>query len=333
MKGLIIICIASIFTLFGSGAMAQSDILKESSNASLNYNLMNLSEDEGVLVYPIVSIYGNDSYQSSINRNGSWNNYRQNDESENGMRRETTSLTVGYISDQFNLHSDEGTFDFLYNGELMGLRLGAESSSLTLSYGITDAYNDDSDLRSFAADLSVGGNAYVFRSFLGLPIGGFIPIRVNLGYRGLTLVDVDEDEKTNSVNLGKGNIGAGFGGKVRLPTGLPLLEDNITAHFSLVRSYGGMIDFASPDQYQTLGNDDVVFEGVRLTENTDFNIEAKFENLLGSTGATIGMTLRWLNWTDNAADNFFDIVDVATGNREDVNLRATQTFVRVGINW
>lgn len=333
MKKLIIVCISFVFALFGNGVLAQSDSSIKSNKSLLSYNEVDLSGVEGALKYQLFNVYGNESNKLIIDKSVVWNKSQQNGDAENGMRRETTSLTVGYISNEFNLHSDEGTFDFRYNGELMGLRLGGESSSLTLSYGMADAENDDGDIRSIAADLSIGGNAYVFRSFLGLPVGGFIPIRFNFGYRGLNLLDVDEDEKTNSVNLGTGDVGAGFGAKVRLPTGLPLLEDNITAHFSLVRSFGGMIDFSSPDQYQVQGNDDVVFEGVRLTDNTDFNIEAKFENLLGNTGATIGMTLRWLNWTDNKAENFFDILDVATGNRDDLKLRATQTFVRLGINW
>ena len=69
-------------------------------------------------------------------------------------------------------------------------------------------------------------------------------------------------------------------------------------------------------------------------QNTDLNIEAKFERLLGdNTGVTVGLTIRWQSWTEEKADEFMHVLDVVTGQQENLTKRGQQTFLRVGINW
>ncbi len=80
--------------------------------------------------------------------------------------------------------------------------------------------------------------------------------------------------------------------------------------------------------------DEAAISGIRLTRNTDFNIEGKFERLLGGNmGVTVGMTLRWKSWMDQEAESFGQIFDVASGQQEGVKLRAAQSLLRIGINW
>lgn len=261
-------------------------------------------------------------------------NYRQQTRVRDN--RETTSMTVGYIDDEFNLISDSGSPQFRYNGELLGLMINNEQGGLKLTYGTAGAEVGDGDIRSIGVDLRIGGNAYLFREFFGLPVGVFVPIGFNFGYRNLKMQDHQQASfDRNVVNLGTGEFGLGFGAKTRVPTGLPLLEDNLVGYFSWVRSVGGLTDFTSEGATSGEQDNDVIIDGFRLTRNTDLNIEGKLERFLGDrTGVTVGLTIRWMSWSDESSESFFsDIIDVVTGDRDDLVPRAKQTFLRVGINW
>ena len=136
----------------------------------------------------------------------------------------------------------------------------------------------------------------------------------------------------NTANIGNGSLGGGLGAEFRLPTGVPVLEDNITAFVNLVNSVGVIGDMSSFS-----GNTDpveTVLGGIRLTKSTDLNIEAKFERLLGeNTGVTAGMTLRWIHWTNEEAEGAKQMLDIISGREDGLTLRGTQKFFRVGINW
>lgn len=243
--------------------------------------------------------------------------------------RNTTSLTVGYIDDEFLLETDQGSNRFYFEGETAGAMISGKGANLMFAYGSTDAYEGEGEIRSLAGDLSFGGNVHLFRNFLHLPLSIYIPIRLNAGYRNLSLLEADE-----TLHLAQAGIGAGAGASVRIPTGLPLLRDNLTGFASLVRSVGGLGDISSTMADQTGANEMSALSGIRLMQNTDLNIEAKFERLLGdNTGVTVGMTIRWQSWTEEKADELLQIIDVVTGEQENLIKRGQQTFLRVGINW
>ncbi|WP_340104118.1 hypothetical protein [Rhodohalobacter sp. 8-1] len=249
--------------------------------------------------------------------------------SESNSDRNTTSLTVGYIDDEFLLETDQGSNRFYFNGETAGAMISGKGANLMFAYGSGEAYEGEGEIRSLAGDLSFGGNVHLFRNFLRLPLNIYIPIRLNAGYRNLALTEEDE-----TLHLAQAGIGAGAGASVRIPTGLPLLRDNLTGFASLVRSVGGMGDISSTIAEQSGADEMSVLSGVRLMQNTDLNIEAKFERLLGdNTGVTVGMTIRWQSWTEEKADEFLQIIDVITGEQENLIERGQQTFLRVGINW
>lgn len=246
--------------------------------------------------------------------------------------RKTTSLTVGYLTDVFSIQGADGSYRYRFDGQTTGLKLSSKSSSLMLSYGIAPAQEHEGDIRSITADVNLGGNITLFQRFLGLPIEAFIPIRFNFGYRNLELLDNPDRDLSSTANIGTGSLGGGLGAQIRIPTGLPVLKDNITAFAHLVKSAGAIGDFES------LGNSSnaagQALGGIRLTKGTDLTVEAKFERLLGgNTGVTAGMTVRWMHWTDDDAENFKQILDVVSGEQEGLELRATQSFFRVGINW
>jgi hypothetical protein len=253
-------------------------------------------------------------------------------QSKKAKPEKTTSLTVGYIPNKFNLLTDDGNDKYRYFGELTGIMLGSNSSSLTLTYGNADAENGG-DIRSISADLRVGGNATLFSDFFGLPLRAYIPIRVNFGYRNLELQEPQNSDSKNSLNLGKAGIGAGLGSQIRIPTGLPLLEDNLVSFVSIMGSVGGFGDLSSDSDDPFDDQQNSTIKGIRLSRNIDLNIEGKFENLLGDTGVTVGFTYRLQSWTRDAADNFGDVIDVATGEHGGLELRGKQTFFRLGINW
>jgi len=249
--------------------------------------------------------------------------------SDDNDDRNTTSLTVGYIDDEFLIATDEGSDQFYFVGETAGAMISGKGANLMFAYGNADANGSDGEIRSLAADLSFGGNVHLFRNFLQLPVSIYVPIRLNAGYRNLSLVD-EED----ALHLLQAGIGAGAGASLRIPTGLPVLRDNLTGFASLVRSVGGLGELSSTVADQAGANDESAISGIRLMQNTDLNIEAKFERLLGeNTGVTVGLTIRWQSWTEEKADEFLQLFDVVTGQQENLTERGKQTFLRVGINW
>jgi hypothetical protein len=256
----------------------------------------------------------------------------ENDTLEIREDRKTTSLTAGYIADVFSIQDTDGSYRFRFDGETTGLMLSSRSSLLMISYGFADARENEGEIRSITADLQLGGNITLFDRFLGLPLRAHLPVRFNFGYRNLELLDEPDTGLNNTASIGTGSIGGGFGGEFRIPTGLPVVDDNITAFANLVTSIGVIGDMAS-----YLGDSEpgeTVLGGIRLTKSTDLNIEVKFEKLLGdNTGVTAGMTVRRLHWTRNDAESAMQILDIISGREDGLELRGTQNFFRVGINW
>lgn len=251
------------------------------------------------------------------------------EESDDNSDRNTTSLTVGYVDDEFLIATDDGSEQFYFAGETAGAMISGKGANLMFAYGNADANGSEGEIRSLAADLSFGGNVHLFRNFLRLPLSIYVPIRVNAGYRNLSLI-----EEEDALHLIQAGIGAGAGASVRIPTGLPVLRDNLTGFASLVRSVGGLGEISSTVADQAGAGDESALSGIRLMQNTDLNIEAKFERLLGdNTGVTVGMTIRWQSWTEEKADEFVQILDVVTGQQDNLTKRGKQTFLRVGINW
>lgn len=250
----------------------------------------------------------------------------------------TTSLTVGYVDDAFALAGADSLNLFDYDGSSAALMLSSQSATLMMSYGVQDAdpARGIRPLRNLAARLNFGGNAHLFRQLAGFPIAAYIPIRVNLGYRNLTrqeeengameplegLQQAPPAEDEGALNVAKAGLGAGLGASVRIPTDLPVLEDNLTGFVSVVRSLGGMTDFGD------------VVEGVRLTRSTDFTVEGKLERLLGNrTGVTVGLTVRSMSWSQETVEEVGDVLDVVTGQDGALRQRSTQTLFRLGINF
>lgn len=260
---------------------------------------------------------------------------QENDNSD--TFRSTTSLTGGYINDSFALASADSAQIFDYDGSSFGIMLSSRNASLLLGYGVQNADPSEGTqgLRNLNAQFSFGGSPFIFRSLGDFPLATYVPIRVNLGFRNLSAQDENGDgegaeqnqlpdlnEEVSSLNVGKAGLGVGLGASLRIPTDLPVIEDNIVGMVSVVRSVGGMTDFGD------------VIDGIRLTSTTDFNLEGKLEHLLGNrTGVTVGLTIRSMSWSKDTVEEVADVLDVVTGQEDNLRQRSTQTFFRLGINF
>jgi|GEM_PF-698755 len=243
-----------------------------------------------------------------------------------------TSLTAGYINDEFLILTDQESARFFFDGESAGVMLSSNKAYFMAGYGVADANEDEGEIRSFSADLSFGGNITLFRHILSLPADVYLPVRMNLGYRNLTLTESDD-----TMQLAKAGLGAGIGGSFRIPLGVPVLSDGLSGFVSVVRSVGGIGDLsgitANHPGMVNLGSEELL-SGVRLMQNTDLNIEGKLGRIFGSnTGVTLGLTVRSQAWSEAPAENAWEIIDVALSNRDDLVRRGSQIFFRAGINW
>lgn len=238
--------------------------------------------------------------------------------------RRTTSLTVGNIIDEFSVKSDDGSYRFAFDGNAKGFKISSKSLSLMISYGFTNALENEGDIRSITADLSTGGNIIIFRNLFEIPIRSYIPIRANIGYRNLSLLD----SENNNAHIGTGSLGTGVGSEIRLRTKKTVLNKNLVLSASLLTSAGAIGDFNV-----LVGNTEhLALSDIRLTKGTDYNFEIKLEQLIGRAGITCGLTVRYLYWTQEGAEEIRQILDVITGKRVDLELRGKQTFFRIGIN-
>jgi len=116
----------------------------------------------------------------SVNTNFNRSNAK-NTNYNNLTSTSSISLTIGYLADDYDLRTDNGSSRFKFDGKSSALMLSSKASSLMLSYGTAPAEENEGKIRSIAANLHVGGNAALLRNPFGLPIGAYIPIRFNLG--------------------------------------------------------------------------------------------------------------------------------------------------------
>lgn len=139
-----------------------------------------------------------------------------------------------------------------------------------------------------SAQLNVGGNSWLFRSLLGLvPVGVYIPVRLNVGYQ---MMVPDEPQvpvtvaplltsmvQTEPLHLLSAGLAAGAGVAVRVPTPLPILEDNVNAYAYMLWGAGVAADLQQ-------GVEDVYAAGSR-----ELAIEVRIDRLIANRlGVMVG---------------------------------------------
>lgn len=251
-------------------------------------------------------------------------------------RPATTSLTVGYFNTDFQFASRFNGYAHRFSGPAATLMLSGEASSLSVAYGTDDPRftrlaGADSTLLEpgrtmIDVGLSTGGNVRLLNLTLPVPVQVFIPIRLQLGYRNLDTDTLGADgEELSALHLATAGLGAGAGASVRIPTGLPLLQDRLIGTGSLVVAFGGLGEFG--DSTEPISADQI-----HLTRTTDFNLEARAERLLGNAGVTVGYTYRTTFWSDDYIADVDGTVDTLS-DLDNFSQRSRQHLLRVGINW
>lgn len=138
-----------------------------------------------------------------------------------------------------------------------------------------------------SAQLNAGGNSWLFRSLLGLvPVGAYVPIRLNLGYqmmvpeedRAVVLVgNVPLSLQTDPLHYVSAGLAVGAGVAVRIPTPLPILEDNVNAYAHMLWGAGVATDVQQG------------FEDVYAAGSRELSIEIRIDRLIANRlGVMVG---------------------------------------------
>lgn len=244
-----------------------------------------------------------------------------------------TSLTVGYLANDFDyLGGPTGTNPFAFDKNLRSLKLSTRHGSLLLDY---ERFGEEGNKRrTFGAELLTGGNPYLFEEFLHLPVGIYMPIRVNLDYR---YVEPQNPER-NNLHFGAAGIGAGAGARLRLPIGPDFLKENFEARLTGVfvpAIMTGISDIEAPsarDPGAGLADGDT-FDDTRLRRMFDINLDIELAEILSeSVGITAGYTFRIYGHSAEAPSSAVDYLDAVTLTGTYTQTSA-QNVVRLGINW
>jgi hypothetical protein len=250
----------------------------------------------------------------------------------------TTSLTVGYLNTDFYPSGEAAPTLFDYSGTMRSLMISGVRGQLALAYGTRAAgiEDDEPSFRMVDVFAMTGGNAYLLRGLAGLPVSAYIPIRINLNYRylsidqteggsstddGMEVSRIADAEAPTAQHLGTAGLGAGLGARVRIPTQFPVIGNNLVVRGSLVIVPGGYADLQQN------------FETIYMSRTRDLNFEVKLEQLLGgNVGVTLGYTRRTLNRTPMQPESFSEALDTVLGEGELLTV-SRQNVIRVGINW
>ena len=236
-----------------------------------------------------------------------------------------TSISVGNLSSNFSL-SDE----FNYDTNSRGIMISGSSGSLMFDYANIDTPNnaERSSRTTVGAEALFGGNAYLFRNFLRLPMDIYIPIRLNLDYRFMESVS----SETSNLHRGAAGLGAGAGAELRFPVGPQFIQDNLMARGSAVVIPGVSTTLNSTDD-ENQSASPVSSSNTRMRRTIDFNIEVLLTELLGeSAGVMVGYTFRTYSRSPQEPKNLGDVVDAATLSGDFIET-STQHMFRIGLCW
>ena len=213
--------------------------------------------------------------------------------------------------------------------------LGSPKSNILVGYVDNDDLFTHNSLKTVRVNLQLGGNAYLWRNFLRLPLSIYVPIRLNAGYQYLSLNIEEEmdlfgtgDDKMNFLNV---NFGAGLGASFRFPLdNIPLLGSHISLDGYLLRSPGVMINFIA-ENGSLPGQSDSDNE-VGVSVSNDLLIQARIHRFLESTvGVTAGIRFSALNWSTDSFD-FSEAANALVGDDIPDN-RMDFTSLFIGFNW
>lgn len=235
-----------------------------------------------------------------------------------------TALSVGNLSTDFEFG---GTYN--YNVNARSVMVSGPNGSLLVDYasGLGTGGFDRDGRRTIGAEALFGGNAYLFKNFLVLPLDIYIPIRLNLDYRYVQ----PKNPELSNLHRGAGGLGAGGGAQLQLPVGPSFIKDNL-----YIRGTGVIV----PAVGTTLSSEDdevdsspVSASRTRMRRTIDLNLEVLFTELLGeNTGVMAGYTFRTYSRSAEKPSSVGDVIDAATLTGDYVQANV-QHMIRVGLSW
>lgn len=246
-----------------------------------------------------------------------------------------TSISVGNLSTTFT-YGGSGELAGVYNYEqnVRALMISGPNGSLLFDYtsDLSTGEFDRETRRTIGAEALFGGNAYLFKDFLHLPLHIYVPIRINLDYRYVQ----STDPELSNLHRGAAGLGLGGGAQLRFPIGPDFIKDNLVARGSAVlvpavatslgRSEGDDTGFSTDEPPITASR-------TRMRRMFNINLEVLFTELLGDdAGVMAGYTFRAYNRSPDKPSSVGDVIDAATLSGSYVET-SVQHMVRIGLSW
>lgn len=258
----------------------------------------------------------------------------QDSSASDDKQDEPTALTVGRLSTNFTYDGGEGGVSgYNYDLNTLSLMVSGSNGSLLLDYSsnLSAGSFDRDTRRTIGAEAFFGGNAYLFREFLRLPLDIYIPIRIDLDYRYVQ----PQNPELSNLHRGAAGLGAGGGAQFQFPIGPDFIKDNLLVRGTAVLAPAVGTSLGSDSGGDAAGGDDLPVEAsrTRMRRTFDINLEALFTKLLGkSAGVSVGYTFRTYNRSQEKPSSVGDVIDAATlsGNYQQTNV---QHMIRVGLSW
>lgn len=241
-----------------------------------------------------------------------------------------TSLTVGTLTTTFTFPGD---YDYETNAR--ALMVSGPGGSLLLDYGSFEAPNevDRETRRTIGVEALFGGNAYLFRELLFLPLDVYVPIRLNLDYRYV------QPKRANESNLHRGaaGLGAGGGAQLRFPIGPEFVKENLVVRGTAVLvpavatslNRVGETEETSPDETAV----PIRSGQTRMRRMINVDLEVVLTEILGqNAGVAVGYTFRSYSRSGETPSSVGDVIDAATFSG-DYTRTSVQHMVRIGLSW
>lgn len=221
-----------------------------------------------------------------------------------------------------------------YQKNVRALMISGPGGSLLVDYAsnLGPSGSDRDTRRTIGVEGLFGGNAYLFRDFLFLPLSVYVPIRVNLDYRYVQ----PTDPSRSNLHRGAAGLGAGAGGQFHLPVGPDFIKENLRVRATAVlvpaitSSLGRSSD---PDELINPESSPVSATATRMRRAINLNLEVMFDDLLGGdTGVMAGYTFKATGHSAQKPSSVGDVIDAAT-LQGDYTKVGQQHMVRVGLTW
>ncbi len=248
-----------------------------------------------------------------------------------------TSYTYGLVGNRFAYLNADSTFNYRFDASAQALMISGENGYLMLSYGSQPADSSEGapSLSMLQAATGLGGQSYLFKNMFGLPLRGFIPTQLQLGYRYIAPgeerfarpddapADGDDEGagRVAPLHLASAGLALGAGVDARIPNVIPVLENRLAARAFVLVGAGATTNALT--ELDELG----------LMGTRELHLEVRLERVLGNqAGVTLGYVYRQQNWAQGTPESARDVLD-AFLEPGHLDQKSTQHLIRLGVNF